>query len=332
MKIPFYFFTFFLSFSFVSNANDLLLSTSFLKQYHLVRSLLKKTDFQEIEFKTPDGLNISGLFLSRPNARCNVIISAGWLPGRKEGMASFYHLIPEDCNLLLFDARGHGESDGHLLWKIWRYGIDEYKDFLGAINYLNKENSLPIILGGTCSGVFNATHAIVALTKYNKLEKSRVKGLIFDSGWGCVTTMSKSAALTNIKKTLRRILSMCYRSKENIKNNIVYNVSSKIICGCFSLGHFLFARPILYQYEHKTNLFDKIHTINIPILFIHSFDDTHADSMQALKLAELAPNKNCWWIEQSYHSKHHLIHTAEYKNKLVQFIDQALMSTTVPAL
>jgi len=103
-------------------------------------------------------------------------VCAGWLPGKKEGMATFYALLPENCNILLFDARGRGASEGSLLYNIWKYGTSEYKDIIGAIFWINHNNKLPIIIGGTCSGVFNAAHAIIKLTQKNLIHKTNVKG------------------------------------------------------------------------------------------------------------------------------------------------------------
>lgn len=140
-----------LSFSVYCTENlDLLYSTSFLKNYSHVNSFLKEQGFVDITIKTPDNFNLCGLFLSRPNATCNVIICAGFFPGKKEGMATFYDLLPKYCNILLFDARGHANSEGPFLSTLWRYGIDEHKDILGAISWLNNNNNLPIIIGGTC--------------------------------------------------------------------------------------------------------------------------------------------------------------------------------------
>jgi len=303
---------------------DKFYSVPFLKDYLGTRTFLKEIGFQEITFRTPDKLTLSGLFLTRPHATCNVIVCAGWFPGRKEGMATFYALLPEYCNILFFDARGRGESEGPLLWKVWRYGISEYKDIIGAIAYINKQNDLPIIIGGTCSGVFNAAHAIIALIKNNKLTQSHVKGLFFDSGWGSVVTMSQSSAIANIKKYIGKIAKFLHGTQKNIEQSSLYKICSHCTLYCFKNIHFLCAKPLITQYEHKTNLFDKIHQINLPILFIHSYDDTHADIAHAIQLSTLAPNKQCWWIEKSSHAKHHLIHKELYKEKLIAFINSAI--------
>ncbi len=306
------------------NDTEKFYSKSFLRNYDAVNKSLKEIGFEDISFETSDGLTLRGLFLARPNATCNAIICAGWLPGKKEGMATFYALLPEYCNILLFDARGRGASDGSLLWKIWRYGMDEYKDVLGAISWINHNNELPIIIGGTCSGVFNAAHAILKLIQTNTIAQSRVKGLFFDSGWGSVMTMSQSSAIINIKKSIGKVVKLLQGTKQNLKNSILYQLCSSAAIYCFKAAHTVCARPLIMQYEKATNLFDKINQITVPILFVHSYDDTHADFSNANRLATLAPNKQCWWINESSHARHHLIHKELYKEKLIAFIDKAL--------
>lgn len=302
-------------------------STSFLKDHLTVRKSLKEVGFKEITFKTADNLTLAGLFLSRPNATCNVIVCAGWLPGRKEGMATFYALLPTDCNILLFDARGHGQSEGPLFWNLWRYGIDEYKDILAAVAHLNKQNQLPIIIGGICSGAFNAAHAIVYLEKNNLLAHSRVKGLIFDSGWGSILKIITTAPLAGIKKRLASTLSFIYKTKKNnTHHSTLYQLCSRVADHICLFGHRVSTRLLVARYDHITNLSDKISCITSPILFIHSHDDTYAHFNEVVQLATLAPNKQCWWLECSYHAKHHLKHRDVYKEKVATFINSSLQS------
>jgi pimeloyl-ACP methyl ester carboxylesterase len=303
---------------------DAFYSMSFLKNYTAVRESLKEHGFTAIKFKTSDNFTLHGLFLSRPNATCNVIVSAGWLPGKKEGMATFYALLPDYCNILLFDARGHGESEGSLLWKLWEYGVHEYKDILGAISYLNHTNDLPIIITGICSGAFNAAHAIIHLEKNNKTVQSKVKGLIFDSGWGSVTEISRTAPLAGIEKRLPIFFLFMYKTKNETRQSFIYKLCSFITQNSCKIGYYFCTKQLVGYHEQITTLFDKIHHITSPILFIHSHDDTYAIKSDALRLSKLAPHAKCWWIEKSYHAKHHLIHREVYKEKLAAFINEIL--------
>ncbi len=319
-------FTILLSFSTQCTENvEQFYTTSFLKNDTAVRSSLKGQGFAEVTFKTPDNLTLHGLFLSRPHATSNVIICAGWFPGKKEGMATFYNLLPTDCNILFFDARGHGSSDGSLLWKLWEYGVHEYKDVLGAISYLNNTNSsLPIVIIGICSGAFNAAHAIIDLTKNNNIEHSHVKGLVFDSGWGSVTEIARTAPPAGIEKRLINLLKNVYKNKNHIKQSYIFKLCSLITNINYKISYYTCTKHVTNYYERITTLFDKIHCISTPILFIHSCDDTYAIKSDAIRLSQLAPHATCWWIKESFHAKHHLIHKELYKKKLHDFLNSIL--------
>jgi len=289
-------------------------STSFLKNYSAVKKSLKKYGFKKIIFKTSDKLTLHGLFLERPDATYNVIVCAGWLPGKKEGMATFFDLLPGNCNILLFDARGHGKSEGPLLWKLWQYGIHEYKDIVGAISCIHHLNALPIIIIGVCSGAFNATHALIHLEQKNQLYASRVKGLIFDSGWGSVTEIARTAPPAGIEKRLKKLMTQGY----------FFKLCSFVARLNYSVSYYLCTKLVVSFYESTTTLFNKIHLLPLPIFFIHSNDDTYAIKSDALRLSQLASHSSSWWIEKSFHAKHYLIHKEIYKEKLAAFIASAL--------
>lgn len=314
-------------FSYCSNRFDHYYKTSFLKQYSQVRTELKAQGFREIFFKTPDGLRLNGLFLSRPNATCNVIVCAGWLPGKKEKMATFFALLPSYCNILLFDARGHGKSEGPLFREVWRYGVNEYKDIIGGVSCLRQLNRLPIVICGICSGAFNATHAVLSLQEQGLLEWSRIKGLVFDSGWGSITTISKTVAIGNNEIPIVKFIKKFCRihTLKNVRDSLVYKCLFVPVKVSIDIVHTLFVRPIVSQYEAVTNLFDKIGRIQIPLFFIHSCNDLHAHIDDAQYLASLVPYKKCWWIQDgSYHAWHHLKKKDLYKKKLTDFIDRIL--------
>jgi pimeloyl-ACP methyl ester carboxylesterase len=299
-------------------------STSFLKNDVAVRTCLKEHGFTDITFKTPDNLSLHGLFLSRPNATCNVILCAGWYPGTKEGMATFYDLLPDHCNILFFDARGRGNSEGPLLWKLWQYGMHEYKDILGTISYINNVNSLPIIIIGICSGAFNAAHALIHLAQNNTYHSSHIKGLVFDSGWGSVTEIARTAPPAGIQKRLINLLKLIYTNKEHIEQSYLFRLCSTLTHINYATSYHMCTKYITKYYEKITTLFDKIHHISTPILFIHSNVDTYAIKNDAIRLSQLAPHTTCWWIEKSFHARHHLIHKELYKEKLTTFINSSI--------
>lgn len=309
------------------------LNTRFLEQYDLVSQTLQEEGFQEGFFTTSDKLNINYLYLPRSQAEYTMIFCCGWLPGRKEGLASFYALMPQNCNMLFFDARGHGKSDGPLLSNFWEYGKKEYKDVIAAIRFAHEQSSKPIILFGICAGAFHAAHALITLEKNKKLADLTVAGLIFDSGWGSVSTSSHSAPRARIRESIASAAAHIYGSKQSKKheNNVVIRTISQLAANTYSVAHALLVRPLLYLNEKRTNLFDKIHQMRTPVFFIHAHDDEYTTIKDVKTLARLVERKKCWWItEPSSHASHHLKHKDEYRAQLCTFIGSCIKKDSLP--
>ncbi len=314
--LPFIFSTLY---SFAAQHSDRYHDLSFLKNYSAVRKDLKKNGFKEIYFKTPDGLRINSLFLSRPHATCNVIVCAGWLPGRKEEMATFFTTLPSYCNILFFDARGHGKSEGPLFSQIWKYGVNEHKDIQGAMLYLHSCNHLPIIVCGVCSGAFNAAHAVLDLENKGLLSKLNIRGIVFDSGWGSFKKMSRTVMIGGSDKRMRRFFG-------DVGSCAWYKALFSAISFNINVLHTCILSHIAQLYESQTNLFNKIKGTQVPFMFIHSYNDLYADIQDAQKLASLVKNKQCWWIKDgSYHACHHLKKRELYQQKVAAFIDTVMI-------
>lgn len=313
---------FYHSVSLANNYGD----TKLLKNYAQVRQLLKQEGFKEIYFQTPDKLWLNGLFLSRPNALCNVVVCAGWLPGRMEGMATFYSLLPQDCNILLFDARGHGKSKGPLFSKVWRYGIDEYKDIVGALACLQHINQLPVFLCGICSGAYNCARALIELKKHKMDHCYPVKGLIFDSGWGSVIKIASTIVISGVRARLFSCIKH-FTKKYGALQNTVHRVGDGVMSFVrlvYGLFFNLALKPFMIWHTEKTDIFSKMHLISCPVFFIHSREDDYACRKGIMSLIGAVPFKKVWIVDDSYHAKNHLIHQQKYQHKVAVFIKRCL--------
>ena len=95
--------------------SELFFGTQFLTKYDLVaQTLIETENFSEVYFYSLDGIKLHGLLRKKPDAPYSIIFCAGFYPGRKEGLATFIKLVPENINILFFDARGHGSSEGRI--------------------------------------------------------------------------------------------------------------------------------------------------------------------------------------------------------------------------
>ena len=111
--------------------------------------LFKKFNAQPVSFSTQDGIGIAGLLIIRPEAARNILVCHGYRMA-KERMHRFALMFPHD-NILLFDYRAHGQSEGGRS----SIGYYEKNDVLAALHFL-QENTLtahlPIVGVGVSMG------------------------------------------------------------------------------------------------------------------------------------------------------------------------------------
>jgi fermentation-respiration switch protein FrsA (DUF1100 family) len=125
-------------------------------------------DFEDVFFKTPDGIQLNGWFIAKPQAHYTVLFchgNAGNISHRLEKIKFFHGL---GCNVFIVDYRGYGRSEGRPSEK----GL--YLDAQGAYNYLlSRGISFEQIIG---YGESIGGAAIIDLAAKNK-----IKALISDS-------------------------------------------------------------------------------------------------------------------------------------------------------
>ena len=301
---------------------DPFFNTHFLSHYDLVaRILIKEEGFEEIFFKSADGIQLNGLFRKIPNAPYSMVFCAGFYPGRKEGLASFIKLIPKNTNILFFDARGHGKSEGRFLTNLHNYGVDEYKDIIGALQFLKKETSIPIFIHGICAGAFHAANALshIDCQEYNIL------GFIFDSGLPSLLTACYVPEKHFKEKIIPGLFLALYSNdtKLEVKERYV----CKLCCSITSLTLKMitsFIKPYLEKNHEQINLTHKISNIKCPILYIHAYDDTYAPITSVVSLSENTLQKTCWWVNSSEHALNHIKHKNDYQRKLDAFLSTSI--------
>ena len=93
--------------------------------------------YEKISFVTKDGLNLKGWFLPSPSGdKRTIILCHGWGDNKGELLKQTYFLNDTaGFNLLYFDFRHHGESEG----EITTIGGLETQDFDAAVTWLRNE-------------------------------------------------------------------------------------------------------------------------------------------------------------------------------------------------
>lgn len=297
-------------------------NTSFLIHYDKVSERLKQDGFQQVYFHSDDNLTLSGLWLERENALGTAILCAGFYPGRKEGLAAFYHLLPQ-CNLLLFDARGHGESEGRFWSNIFYYGRDEYKDILGALEFVKSTNNKPIFLLGMCAGAFHCIKAIQEIQK-NNLTSLLPAGLILDSSILVLEEAIDVPKRYFIENTLPNLLRKYLYpecAKQVIKDSITYKLSSLLIGPLLAIPEYIFF-PFYRFRNDALNVKPLISKLNIPLFFIHTENDNLAPFKHVAEYHRAG--HTCWFEKKAGHACIYLQYKHKYKKNLFSFMTNIL--------
>src|SRR3989338_3326028 len=130
-------------------------------------------EYEEISFKSTDGIRLSGWFFPNNNSRQTVIVMHGY-PADKANLLGVTEFLAKDFNVLLFDFRSFGKSEG----KYTTAGYLERNDLLGAIQYLEEEKNLTKIglygfsLGGAVALMTNHKNikAVATDSAYARLQ------------------------------------------------------------------------------------------------------------------------------------------------------------------
>ena len=91
------------------------------------------TAYEDVSFPASDGTKLSGWFVPCAKAKCAVVLLHGHGSLRTQMLARARLLHEQGYAVLLYDARGHGESEGTHVSMGWF----ETRDLLGALDWLH---------------------------------------------------------------------------------------------------------------------------------------------------------------------------------------------------
>lgn len=307
--------TFFTVFTQTSDVSDLF-NTHILKNPDTVQSILMKKNFSKIFFTTKDNIKLCGLYLDQHTqqpVKGTIIFSAGFYPGTKEGIATFYGMLADQpYNFLFFDARGHKESEGSLFSysNLKQYGQSEYQDIIAAIDFVDQHNqqnniSQNIILHGLCSGAFHCVKAYDAMKTTQHTACNHIKGIIFDSGWNKISNIVETTIQAEVHHRLKNSYFSLFEKPLSYTLNVLYRTFLKS------------------AHNNIASIDDSIASISCPILFIHSLHDSYIPIKEIEPLVQKSTQPTTWWPETDSHATCHLKEKNMYQQKLKQFLNQA---------
>ncbi len=138
-------------------------------------------DFENIEYKTSDGVTIKGWLIPGSLNKLVIITHVGGLTKygstvQYKNLTKLYnkeieflrtakHLHKEGYWVLMFDFRNHGESGSDPNKGIASVGLEEYKDVVATMNYLKRRDELKDMGVGFVSFCMGANSTIIAMSK-----------------------------------------------------------------------------------------------------------------------------------------------------------------------
>lgn len=107
-----------------------------------------KFNFENVSFRTSDNLLIKGWYSKYSDTSKTIILLHGYKANRLEMIPRCELFRKAGYNILLYDARGCGESEGDLI----SFGYYESRDLLTAVRFLNVKGDSEIALYGFSQG------------------------------------------------------------------------------------------------------------------------------------------------------------------------------------
>jgi alpha-beta hydrolase superfamily lysophospholipase len=238
--------------------------------------------FEDVRFRTMDGVRLAGWLMAHPQARGNVVFCHGHGRNRGHGAGLFGLLHEMGFNVLAFDFRGHGDSDGHTS----TFGQREVQDVRAAVAYLQGRcPDRPLYLLGVSLGAAVSLQALPHL--------GGVQGVWAE---GCFARLDAEV--------------------ESYFGWLPAPLRAPLVCGLGWLGwldaglHLADVNPI-----------EGVRGTSVPVCFVHGRRDALVPFDHARMLyAACAGPRCCWWVEGGNHYNLRSRHRAEYLQRLRAFL------------
>ncbi|HEY97728.1 MAG TPA: alpha/beta hydrolase [Dehalococcoidia bacterium] len=247
-------------------------------------------DYEDVSFPSRvDRVMLKGWLMPAQKDWVVVVVNGGYQnriddDGATLGMTA--DLVAEGYNVLLFDLRGRGESEGT------GYTLSNAEeDIGGAVDYLTSlgYGLEDICIMGLCSGAALSTFYVSA---------NDVGALILD---GCFD----------------RVYNMVLREAEGV--GVPSYFTAVFLPGLYVMSN------VIYGYE-LINPIDVVDDIKCPILFIHEEFDAFVTMEETYELYQASgnPRDEIWQVMGAEHSHGYIVGQEEYIEKITEFLDMAM--------
>jgi len=247
-------------------------------------------EYVDVSFPSRDGLTLRGWWLEGGDDGPVIVVVHGSEGNRADpaermlGIAK--DLVSHGYSVLMFDMRGHGESEGQHI----SAGLYEKNDLLGAIDYIRGrgiENKIGVL--GFSMG---AAVCLMAAP-----ESEEIDAVVADAAYADIVSIIESefAERSDLPKFFIPIILSMTRN--------IYDVDFTAI------------KPE-----------EAVKVTSMPVFIIHGEQDEIIPVEHAYRLKEASqnPESRLWIVPEAEHANSYLVRPTEYKERVISFFDEVL--------
>jgi hypothetical protein len=263
-----------------------------LNSLHL-KNLIRRRglELEEVSIASFDGTRLLGWWLPATAGAPTIVVLHGVKKNRTDVVRAALLLRLAGFNVLLFDGRGHGHSEGRFI----TYGFFERRDVECAIDWLVNERSVDRNLIGLAGESMGAAIALQVAAR-----NDWVKAVWADSPFA----------------SLKRITSE-FASK---KTRLPISVLSPVLWSTIQVAN--------YRGKFDVGLIDPLalsEQIRCPVHLVHGTADQLIGTEHSMNIYDkLGGEKEIWLVEGARHARSARHAKHEYSEKLVRFFRRAL--------
>ncbi len=249
--------------------------------------------YDDVEFTSRDGdVTLRGWYLPANDRAPTLIFVHGITSNRTadEAMDLAARLIKEGFNILMFDLRGHGESDGERV----SGGYHERQDVLGAFDFL-EDRGTPIERVGVLGFSMGAGTSLLVAA-----EEPRMRALVADSTYAKVSDLiAQETARTTVFPEW---------------------IVPVFVPGARLLADWLYGIKMGELVPEEA-----VSRIDYPILVIHGTADTRIRHSHGVRVHQAAhPDSEIWLVPEVDHVDAFLTFPEEYVERVVAYFRERL--------
>ena len=263
-----------------------------LKSPHL-RNLIRRSEipFDDVTIPSFDGTRLFGWWMSAGRRAATVVVLHGVKKNRTDVLRAALALRRAGFNVLLFDGRGHGDSEGRFV----TYGFYERRDVESAIDWLVKEKRINRKRVGLAGESMGAAIAI-QVAAHNQW----IKAVWADSPFA----------------SLRRITEEYVRRATGLPGALLNPVLWTTIQVANYRGKFdvLSVDPLALAAQ-----------VGCPVYLVHGTADQLISTAHSENIyAALGGEKEIWFVEGARHARSVRVVKREYSERLTRFFNTRL--------